>query len=788
MLNDARHALRFLRRSPSFTLTAVLTLGVGIGATTGVHSIYDAVLLKPLPFDHPERVVAITVQQAAGGVFGISGGTLTAVRALPAVDRAAVTVGTEQTLLDGGDPELVRGANVTGEFFAVFGVPASVGRTLDVSDRPAEGSPVVISDRLWRRRFDGDRGVVGRGLRLGGAVHAVVGVMPASFRYPDDTDYWTPYSIDATDLARFGVGPFTGVARLTSADITAASAQAAVLGAPAAGADRGPKVVLEPLLEVTAGFYRSALAVLFGAVAMVLLISCFNVANLLLAQATAREQELAIREAIGATRWRLLRQLVAESAILAMGGALAGLLLAQLIVTSLPALGTLDIPRLDEAALDWRVLAFAVAAASCSVCIFGIAPPWLRIRRMAPVLGAGRTVAGPRNRTAAHVLIALQMAATLALLVGSALALTSLYRLHHVDFGFDARELTVTAIRPSPATLKRLGGIGFYERLVDRLRDFPELEAVAAMSHVPLEPVLAAAASVTTGGGLAVPEERAGARLRILSPGAFQTLGVAIVKGRDFSRGDREGAPLVTIVNETLARKLWGVRDPVGQSLSVESRGTKRSYRVVGVADDFRASIRREPQPEVYLASTQEASRLKLVVRSKLPPATVAARIREVILAEDPEVPIAGISTVNGLVWEGTAYTRFQAALLTIFGVFAAVLASSGILAVVMYIVARRTREIGIRIAIGAAPRQIVMLLVREMTPSVVAGLAAGLLAIYNLSYLLQRQGVLFQVNQFDPGLYSAVTLALSALALVAVWLPTRRAARVAPMVALRAE
>ena len=694
------------------------------------------------------------VQQAAGGVFGISGGTLTAVRALPSVGRAAVTVGSEQTLLDGGDPELVRGAFVAGEFFAVFGVPAVVGRVLDVSDPSGPGGPVVLSHRLWQRRFQGDTGVVGRRLRLGDAVREVVGVMPASFRYPEDAEYWAPYTIDAVNLASFGRGPFTGIARLESDDLTAASAQAAVLGAPAAGGtEREAKVLFVPLIELMAGFYRSNLALLFGAVTMVLLISCFNVANLLLAQATAREQELAIRAAIGATRSRLLRQLVAESAILASGGALTGLLLAQLIVSALPALGTLDIPRLDEATLDWRVLAFAAAAAAGSVCVFGIVPPWLRIRRVAPALGAGRTVAGPRNRVAAHVLIALQIAATLALLVGSALTLTSLYRLHKVDLGFDTRQLTVTAIRPSPATLKRLGGIGLHERIVDRLRDNKELESVAAMSHVPLEPVLAASASVTTGEGL-VPAGRAAPRMRVLSPGAFQTLGVAVVKGRDFSRTDREGAPLVTIVNETLAGKLWGTRDPVGQPLSVESLGTKRSYRVVGVVRDFKASIQRDPQPEVYLASTQVASRLKLVVRSTLPPDIVAARIREVILAEDPEIPLAGISTVNGLVWGGTAYTRFHAALLTVFGVFAALLASSGILAVVMYTVARRTREIGIRIAVGAAPRQIAALLVREMTPALAAGLAAGLLAIYNLSHLLQRQGVLFGVSRSDPALY----------------------------------
>lgn len=788
MLNDARHALRLLRRSPGVTLTAVITLAVGIGATTGVYSIYNAVLLKPLPFDHPERVVDVRVRLAAGGSYGISGGALTAVRTLPAVDRAAVTIATEQTLLTEGDPEVLRGVLVTGEFFAVFGVPAAVGRALDVSDSATEGSPLVLSYRLWQRRFGGGASVIGRTVRLGDAVHTVVGVMPASFRYPNDTEYWAPYVLNASELARFGPGPFPGIARLKDSDIAAASAQALVLGVPTpAGREGESKVVFVPLIESMAGLYRSNLVLLIGAVTMVLLISCLNVANLLLAQATARQQELAIRGAIGATRWRLLRQLIAEAVILATGGAAAGLVLAQVIVISLPFLGTLDIPRIDEATLDWRVLAFAVAVATGSVCIFGVAPPWLSIRRVAPALGPGRTMAGARRRTTSHVLIAVQIAATLALLVGSALALTSLYRQNKIDFGFDTKDLTVTTIRPSSATLKRRGGIGLYERILDQLRDDPALESVAAMSHVPLERVLAAAATVTTDEGLVVPEGRDGPRLRVLSPGAFQTLGVPIVKGRDFLRADREGAPLVAIVNETLAHKLWGNRDPAGESISIESRGTKR-YLVVGVARDFRPSIRRVPQPEVYLTSTQEVSRLKVVVRSKLAAKTVAARIREVILSEDPEAPIAAVSTGSGLIWDGTAYTRFHAALVTIFGVFAALLACSGILAVVMYTVARRTREIGVRIAIGAAPQQVVMLLVREMTLPTVVGLAGGLLTIYNLAYLLQRQGVLFEVRQFDPGLYAAVTVALTVLALVAAWLPARRAGRVDPMVALRAE
>jgi putative ABC transport system permease protein len=696
---------------------------------------------------------------------------------------------TEQTLLDRGAPEVLRGALVTDEYFAVFGVRAAVGRVLNVGDPVGEGSPIVMSYRLWQRRFGRDAGVIGRAVRLSGGSHTIVGVMPANFRYPDDADYWTPYRSDATELARVGTGPFTAVARLKNADVTTASSQARVLDmSPPAGRDAESKVTFVPLIESMAGVFRSNLTLLLGAVTMVLLIACLNVANLLLAHATAREQELAVRGAIGATRWRLLRQLVAESLILAAAGAGAGLALAQLIVMSLPSLGTLDIPRIDEVTLDWRVLTFAMAAAGASVCIFGIGPPWLSIRRVAPALGSGRSVAGPRKRTTSHALIAVQLAATLALLVGSALVLTSLYRQHTVDFGFDTSDVTMTTIRPSSATLKRLGGIAFNERLLDRLRDDPELESVAAMSHVPLEPALAARATVTTAQGLVVGEGRDGPRLRVLSPGTFQTLGVPIVRGRDFSRTDRDGSPLVTIVNEMLAHKLWGTREPLGESIVVQSSGTKRSYVVVGIARDFRPSIRRVSQPEVYVTSAQEASRLKIVVRSRLNADMVAARIRGAILSEDPEAAIAGVSTVGRLIWDGTAYTRFHAALVTIFGAFAALLASSGILAVVLYTIARRTREMGIRIAIGAAPQQVVMLLMREMTFPIVVGLAGGLLTIYSLANLLHRQVVLFEVRQFDPALYAVTTVALTILALVAAWLPARRAGRVDPMVALRAE
>jgi putative ABC transport system permease protein len=382
----------------------------------------------------------------------------------------------------------------------------------------------------------------------------------------------------------------------------------------------------------------------------------------------------------------------------------------------------------------------------------------------------------------------LQVAATLALLVGSALALTSLHRLHSVDLGFDTRDLTVTTIRPSATTLKGAGSAGFYERLVGRLQEMAGLQAVAAMSHVPLEPVLAAAATVSTEEGTLLREGRNGPRMRIVSPRAFQALGVPIIRGRDFAPADRTGAPAVSIVNESLAKKLWNDQDPIGKSLIIESRGRKRSCQVIGVTRDFRPSIRRIPQPEVYVAAAQEAAPLKLVVRSELPPDVVAARIRGAILSEDPEVPIAGIVTARGLVWDGAAYVRFHASLLTAFGMFGVLLASSGILAVVMYTVSRRTREIGMRVAIGASPEQVVRLFVREMMLPLLGGLAAGLFGVYGIATLLQQQGVLFEVRRFEPGLYASVTLGLFLLALVAAWVPARRAAVIEPMVALRSE
>jgi predicted permease len=787
MLHDAKHAFRFLRRSPAFTATAVITLALGIGAATGVYSIYNTVLLRPLPFGNAERIVAIWARDPAGGVYGIAGGTFVTIRSLPSIEKAAVTVGIENTLLAAGEPEVLRGALVSAEFFEVLEVRPVLGRVLDPNDSGGGSSPVVLSHRLWQRRFNADPSIVGRALRLDDTVRTVVGVLGPSVRFPEDVDYWLPYNLTAADLSQRGRGPFVGIGRLKNSTIDAASAQANVRSASANAGDAA-SVLFVPLVESIAGPYRANLTLLWRSVLMVLLIACFNVANLLLAHSTARQQEFAIRVAIGATPWGLLRQLVHESLALAFLGASLGLVLAQFIGMSLPVIGVPQIPRIDEVSIDLQVLAFTMLASVGSVCIFGIVPAWLATRRFALSMISSPNIAGPDRRTLTHVLIGVQVAATLALLVGSVLALTSLRRLHTVDLGFDRRQVTVTTIRPSATTLKGPSSGGFYERLVDRLQRIEGLNAVGTISHVPLEPGLAIAATVSTEGGGVLREGRTGPRMRVVSPRAFEVLGIPIIRGRAFASADSAGAPLVSMVNETLARRLWNGADPLGKFLIVESRGRRRPTQVVGVTRDFRPTLRRMPQPEVYVAAAQESGPLKVVVRSELPPDIVAAQIRGATLAEDPNVPITGIVTTQSLVRAGAEYVRFQALLLTAFAVFAGFLAASGILAVVMYRAARRTREIGIRIALGASPNQVVGLFVREVTLPLVCGLAGGLFGGYGMTAVLQRQEVLFEVRRFEPALYAGVALTLLVVALVATWFPARRAALMKPVMALRSE
>jgi putative ABC transport system permease protein len=466
MLSDLRYAMRRLRRTPGVTIATIVTLAVGIGATTAVYSVFDGVLLKPLPFDRPERVVTIAVARQDGH-FGVSGGVIETLHRLPAIERAAVFIPhTERTLRDGMDPEQLPGALVSAEFFSVFGTAPLVGRTF--ADQSGAGvPPLVLSERLWRRRFGGDRSAIGRLVTLEGRPHAIVGVMPGRFPVPEEAEFWAPLPIDAQQLAEIGTGPFDGVARLRSSDIGEASLQAGALSESLDSMARAQqRFVLIPMLDAIGQPYRSMLVLLLAASGMVLLIACANAANLSVAQMRRRTQELAVRSAIGATRGRLVRQLATESLGLTAAAAVCGLCLAWILLRVAVAVAMSDLPRIRDLAIDWRVGAYTVMVSGVSLIVFGVLPAWFSLRARPPVLDGTRNMTMRGRRFGTAVLVATEVAVALVLSVGSALTLISVFRAFHVDPGFDARRFDIVTLRPSVSKYTGADRARFHERHV----------------------------------------------------------------------------------------------------------------------------------------------------------------------------------------------------------------------------------------------------------------------------------------------------------------------------------
>jgi putative ABC transport system permease protein len=786
IFQDLHHAARMLSHDRRFAAAAICTLALGIGSTAAVYSILDAVLLKPLAFDRPERVFALRVREQGGGEFGVTAGLVEAVRGLPAIERTAAAISAmEQNLVSRSELAVVSGAAVTRDFFEVFGVRPIVGRTF--SDYDGSGpAPLVIGERIWRQRFAADREILGRTVRLDDTTYTVVGVMPGSFAQPDDATYWRFFEPSGDQSGVLGAGPYHAVARVGDAGVEAARSQAEVLSGtmqrPGAGA---LGITLTPVLETMTSEYERVLQLVMGAVMLVLLISCGNVAVLLLARTGQRARELSVRAAIGATRRRLVRQLFTESVLLAGCGAVAGCALAWMLVRAVPALGAVEMPRLSEASVDLRALTFTLILSATSVLLFGLAPAFVSTTREgSPSQARG---AAPRaNRRTAKSLIALEIALTLALLIGSTLTMAGLYRTLNVDLGFDRDRLSIATVRPSSAKYAGVERSRFFERVVDRLRDLPGIEAAGGMSMVPLASVLPERAAVGADDGTSIQEGPRGARFRTITSGALGTLRAAIVKGRDFAAHDSEGGTLVTIVNETLAARLWPGRDPVGQALRVTSRTAKGEYQVVGVVRDIRGTLALSTGPEFYLPASQRPLRsMTLVVRSPLDARTLGGAIGDAVASVDPEQPVTTVTSMGMLMWQGTAYNRFRAVLLTLFALFAVALAVTGILGVVSHAVTDRTRELGVRLAIGATPSQLVSLVMRDLAWPVAAGVVGGFAVTYNLSSVLRG---FLGIQGFDAVTWAAAALGLVLLAAVAAWLPARRAGRVDPMLALRAE
>ena len=804
---DLRHAWRGLRRTPVITATAIVTLSLGVGASTAVYSVVQAVLLRPLPYPEPERLVELFESNLQSGFRVSALNYLSWSERSVSFDAIAAFGSTGVTLTDGRDPELLSGSVVTSSFFQVLRVPPIAGRTLRPDDeQPASARVVVLSEPLWRTRFGGDRGIVGRSIALDGERYQVVGIMPASFREVGRqqatgtarAQVFLPMAIDRTRENR-GNHTLRVVGRLRrGVPLEQARAEMGALAAglerefPATNRNWGAQVeglsdtTLEPQV-------RRSLLLVLGAVTMVFLIACANVANLMLARGAHRQTELALRTALGAGRSRLVRQLLTESTGLAVISGAAGVLVAVLAHPLVRALLPPTLPRVDELRLDLPVLAFGLLISVASGIVFGIVPA-LRGSRLeisrSPML-AGRATVDPSRARLRQMLIASQVAIATLLLVGAGLLLQDFIRLQRVALGFDPTGVLSARLslprNPYPDAA-RTGQ--FYDRLLATLQASGQLESVAVATSAPFAPGVRAAFRPPVQGQSSTAA--AGAAEHIVSGGYFQVLGIPLLAGRSFDERDRSGAAGVAIVSDHLARLLWPDRNPLGQ---VVERGG-RSYEVVGVAGDVRGSDTqgargggpdREPRAAIYFAAGQLPQRtMTLLVRTGLAPTSRVDTVRDAVRQLDPTLALQQVRPLQDWFADSVAPTLLTTRLAAIFAVSAVLLATAGIYGVLSYLVASRSKEIGVRMAIGATRQRVVGLVLREGLTWAGSGIVVGLLGAVVAARLIAS--VLFDVPARDPLTFATVAVAMTLVALAASAIPAARAVRIDPTIALRAD
>jgi putative ABC transport system permease protein len=800
LLHDLRYALRALRQHPGFTLTAVLTLGLGIGANVAIFSVVNAVLLRPLPFAEPDRLVRVWGLHPAIGHESASLPDFLDWRAeTPSLAGLSALSNTRFTLTGTGEPEMIRGAFVTADFFRTLGVTPLRGRMFTPGeDTRAAARVAVLGEGLWRRRFGGAPGMVGRSIRLNGMPYTVVGIAPASARIQGPVDVWTTLATDTALGRRSDFLHFVG--RLApGASVRQAGEELATVARRLAA--RYPEtntnwsVDVAPLRDSVVGPVRAALRLFIVAVGLVLLIACANVANLMLARAAAREAEIVIRTALGASRRRLLRQLLTESVLLAVLGGGLGVLLAAWGVEGLSALAPGTLPRADEVALDGRVLAFALALSVATGLLFGLAPA-LRLagRAISGGLrdGARSVAGGPALRSLRGALVLGEVAVAFVLLVGAGLLVRSFDRLLRVEPGFRTDGLfTARLLLPRTKYAAEDRQAAFLGQVTERLAALPSVRSAAVVTDAPLGDSPPYVNFSIAGQS----EPPAGAvhdvELFSASPAYFGTLGIPLVLGRLFDATDQAGAPPVAVVNQTAVRRYFGGRSPLGSRLTFDepTDSAARWMTVVGVVGDIHhAGLGEAPYPQAYLPVAQAPERwMVLVVRTEARnPLALGPGVRQAVASLDPDLALSELSTMEQRIAGVTARPRVSVIVLGGFAVTALLLAALGIYGVVSYGVLQRTRELGIRMALGAGRGAVLSMVLRQGMTPVVAGLAAGVAVAWAAARVLRS--LLFEVGTTDPVTFLAVTLFLSGSALLACYLPARRAARADPVTALRAE
>ena len=799
--HDLRYGLRMLAKNPGFTLIAVLALALGIGANTAVFSVVNAVLLRPLPLKEPDRLVWMwgdRIRQQGNGRGSISPPDFVDFREQNQVfERISAFQNFPFNLTGSGEPERINGVRVSAGFFETVGVAPLHGRTfVSEEEQDGRGQVAVIGYGLWQRRFGGDQSLVGKTISLNGNSVTVIGIMPLGFQFPrDEIELWTPitFGLQQTSVRRFHF--IRPIARLKPG-VSLEQAQAEINAItvrleqqyPDSNTNYGARLVLLP--EQIVGDMRSTLWMLVAAVAFVLLIACANVANLLLARATTRQKEIAIRAALGAGRWRVVRQLLTESVALALCGGLLGFLIAWWGVKLLVALGPSNIPRLREVTVDGGVLGFTLVVSLLTGILFGLVPALQASRSgLGETLKEGsRGTTGLGGRFMRSALVVSEIALSLVLLVGAGLVLKSFLRLSQIDPGFQSvntltMQVGLTQARYADAPPRA----AFFQQLLPRLAALPGVQHAGAVSQLPMSGQNNDTSFVVEGRPPSSPGERLGANQRVVTPDYFRALGIPLLKGRYFTERDTTTAPNAIIISQTFATQVFPNEDPIGKRLTIDF-GQPWTGEIVGIVGAIRhAGLSIEPWREMYFAHAQNPSGgMNLVVRAAGDPMILASAIKSEVQALDKDLPLFNIRTMETVVSDTVAQPRFRALLLGIFAAVALILAAVGIYGVMSYYVTQRTHEIGIRMALGAQRRDVLRLVVGQGMTLAVIGVGIGLAAAFALTRWIAT--LLYQVRPTDPMTFTIISLLLAVVALLACYIPARRASKVDPMVALRYE
>jgi putative ABC transport system permease protein len=813
MFQDLRYGARMLLRQRAFTIAAVIALALGIGANTAVFSVVNAVLLRPLPYQNSDRMAMIW-----GNFLTFSMERLRA-KAAEYVDyrdqtRSFETVAAFSTadfnLTGDQQPARIAGASVTANLFPMIGAKAAQGRLISSEEnQTGRDNVVVVSHQFWQKRMGAEANVIGRSVRLDDRNYTVIGVMPADFEFPhpsfnfaEPVEFWVPLAFTTEQVTQRQRPYYLNVIGLLKPNVTIEQARAemAALGQRferehqsyrgPKNSDMGWRITVTPLQEQIVGNSRRALLVLFAAVGLVLLIACANAANLLLMRATVRQKEMAIRAAMGAHRLRLIRQLLTESLLIAVSGGAGGLGLAWLGVKALVALSPDTLPRLQEINIDVRVLFFTLALSVLTGLIFGLAPALQASRpNLQHTLKEGGAAATRGRHWLRNLLVVGEVAIAMTLLVGAGLMLNSFVRLQRVNPVANADKLLSVQINlPETRYPKAAQASTFFQELIRRVESLPGVERASLSTVQPLSGVAVNDPFSIEGRPLDFNNAPV-AGWQHVTPNFFRTLGIPIVAGRDFTERDAADTSGAAIINEAMARRYFPNEDPIGKRLTLGlHRPDDPWLTIVGVVKDIpHRGLESRAEPDWYLSYLGQPRRYGyLMARASGDPASVAAAIRSQVLAIDKDQPVTGIRTINEAIASTTAPRRFNTLLLAIFAAVAMALAATGIYSVISYSVTQRTQEVGVRMALGARPGDVIRLILKQGLTLTLVGVGAGILGAIAAARVMS--GLLYGVTATDPATFAAISLLLVIVATLACYLPARRAARVEPMAALRCE